>query len=70
MCGGMYCLRRECPDELKEVISSLIFASSRCGEFPEVQKIREVFTLRFGQEFAARAVELRNGCGVNPRVKC
>lgn len=62
-------LRRECPDELKEAISSLIFASSRCGEFPELQEIRAIFVSRFGREFAACSVELRNNCGVNPKVE-
>ncbi|GMH20671.1 hypothetical protein Nepgr_022512 [Nepenthes gracilis] len=28
----------DCPDELKEAISSLIFASSRIGDFPELQR--------------------------------
>ncbi|CAI0451089.1 unnamed protein product [Linum tenue] len=59
---------QECPDELKETISSLIFASSRCAEFPELQEIRGIFQLRFGKEFIARAIELRNNCGVNPKV--
>ncbi|KAF9663968.1 hypothetical protein SADUNF_Sadunf17G0107200 [Salix dunnii] len=59
---------KECPDELKEAISSLIFASSRCGEFPELQEIRGIFTSRFGKEFAARAVELRSNCGVNSYI--
>ncbi|XP_010265173.1 PREDICTED: uncharacterized protein LOC104602986 isoform X2 [Nelumbo nucifera] len=59
---------KECPDELKEAISSLIFAASRCGEFPELQEIRAVFTSRFGKEFAARAVELRNSCEVNLKM--
>lgn len=63
-------LHRECPEELKEAISSLIFASSRCGEFPELQKIRGIFVSRFGREFAAHAIELRNNSGVNPKVKC
>lgn len=27
--------------------------------------MRAVFTARFGKEFAARAIELRNNCGVN-----
>ncbi|CAI0451093.1 unnamed protein product [Linum tenue] len=58
---------KECPDELKETISSLIFASSRCAEFPELQEIRGIFQLRFGKEFIARAIELRNNCGVNPK---
>lgn len=59
---------RECPVELKEAISSMIYASSRCGEFPELLEIRNVLTSRFGKEFAARAIELRNDCGVNPKV--
>ena len=64
----LLCISRECPEELKEAASSLIYAASRCGEFPELQKIREVLTSRFGREFAARAVELRNTCGVNSKV--
>ncbi|KAM7520244.1 hypothetical protein LguiB_019206 [Lonicera macranthoides] len=76
---GSYCLLltdsveliqncRKCPDQLKETISSLIFAASRCGEFPELQKIRENLASQFGNEFAACAVELRNNCGVNPMM--
>nr|XP_009770598.1 PREDICTED: uncharacterized protein LOC104221270 isoform X2 [Nicotiana sylvestris] len=57
-----------CPEELKEAISSLIYAASRCGEFPELQELRVIFTSRFGKEFTARAVELRNNCGVNPKM--
>ncbi|KAL1568459.1 hypothetical protein AAHA92_00074 [Salvia divinorum] len=57
-----------CPEELLEAVSTLIFASTRCGDFPELQELRAIFTLRFGREFAARAVELRNNCGVNPKV--
>ncbi|KAK9276148.1 hypothetical protein L1049_005679 [Liquidambar formosana] len=59
---------RICPDELKEAISSLLFAASRCGEFPELQEIRSVFTYHYGKEFAACAIELRNDCGVSPKM--
>ncbi|GFY86795.1 regulator of Vps4 activity in the MVB pathway protein [Actinidia rufa] len=45
---------RECPDELNEAISSLNFASSRCGELPELQEIKGIFTSRYGKEFVAR----------------
>ena len=62
------CSNRDCPDELKEATSSLIFASSRCGELPESQKMREIFTSKFGQEFAVNAVELHRNNGVNPKV--
>ncbi|TYG85486.1 hypothetical protein ES288_A13G058100v1 [Gossypium darwinii] len=59
---------RVCPHELKEAISGLLFASSRCGEFPELLEIRAVFTSHYGKEFAARAIELRNNCGVNAKI--
>lgn len=59
---------RECPEELKEAISGLIFASSRCGDFPELIEIRSVITSRFGKEFTARAIELRNNCAVGPMI--
>ncbi|XP_052195725.1 uncharacterized protein LOC127803504 isoform X2 [Diospyros lotus] len=59
---------RECPEELKEAMSSLIFASSRCGELPEIKEMRGIFASKYGSEFVARAVELRNNCGVNPKM--
>ena len=65
----MCILFRECPNELNEAVSSLLFAASRCGEMPELQKIRRMFTSRFGKEFATRAVELCTNCGVNPKVE-
>ncbi|KAL1566589.1 IST1-like protein [Salvia divinorum] len=59
---------RECPDEVKEAVSSLIFAASRTGEFPELQEIRRIFTSKYGKDFAYSAVELRNGCRVYPKL--
>ncbi|KAI9169270.1 hypothetical protein LWI28_009818 [Acer negundo] len=57
-----------CPEELKEAISSLLYAASRCGEFPELQEIRALFTSRYGKEFVGRAIELRNNCGVSLKM--
>ncbi|XP_015895592.3 uncharacterized protein LOC107429426 [Ziziphus jujuba] len=59
---------RECPLELEEAISGIIYASSRCGDFPELHEIRGVFASRYGKEFAARAVELRSNCRVNHKM--
>ncbi|XP_057809580.1 uncharacterized protein LOC131023935 isoform X1 [Salvia miltiorrhiza] len=59
---------RECPDEVKEAVSSLIFAASRSGEFPELQEIRRIFTSKYGKDFAYKAVELRNECRVYPKL--
>ncbi|XP_047342477.1 uncharacterized protein LOC124945978 [Impatiens glandulifera] len=60
--------QRECPEELNEAVSCLLFAASRCGEFPELQEIRSIFTHGYGKEFAARAIELRNNCSVNRQM--
>ncbi|KAK2635832.1 hypothetical protein Ddye_030624 [Dipteronia dyeriana] len=57
-----------CPEELREAISSLLYAASRCGEFPELQEIRALFTSRYGKEFVGRAIELRNNCGVSLKM--
>lgn len=62
-------VHRECPDELKEAISSLIFAASKCGELQDLQKISGMFAKRFGKEFAINAVDLCNNCGVCPKVE-
>ncbi|KAI3796177.1 hypothetical protein L1987_38842 [Smallanthus sonchifolius] len=59
---------RDCPEELKEAVSSLLFAAPRCGEFPELQEIRTILTARYGKEFAYGAIELRNNCGVNMKM--
>ncbi|XP_039146160.1 uncharacterized protein LOC120283527 [Dioscorea cayenensis subsp. rotundata] len=58
----------ECPDELIDAISSLIFAASRSGELPELQDIRRKFAVKFGREFASAAVDLRSNCRVNPMM--
>ncbi|KAI3731619.1 hypothetical protein L1987_62808 [Smallanthus sonchifolius] len=57
-----------CPDELKEAVSSLLYAAPRCGEFPELQEVREILTSRYGKEFANGAMELRSNCRVNTRM--
>ncbi|RRT54590.1 hypothetical protein BHE74_00015656 [Ensete ventricosum] len=40
------CRPRECPEELREAISSLVFAASRCAELPELDKARDIFSSR------------------------
>ncbi|GAU27170.1 hypothetical protein TSUD_104800 [Trifolium subterraneum] len=59
---------RECPNDLKEAISSLIFASARCGDIPELFVIRKLFGKRYGEKFATSAVELFPGNLVNKQL--
>ena len=49
-------------------MSSVVFAASRCEDFPELEEIKSVLSSRFGREFAARAVELRINNTVNHSV--
>lgn len=59
---------KDCPDELKEAISSLIFASVRIGEFPELQHIRDFFSSKFGKEYVSQAIEFPRFLGVNDKM--
>ncbi|XP_075110389.1 uncharacterized protein LOC107804723 [Nicotiana tabacum] len=44
-CGKvMLKLRRKCPKECREVVSSLIFAAARLADVPELRQLRSVFT--------------------------
>lgn len=46
-------------------MSSLIFASARFGDLPELLEIRKLFQDRYGQRFAKVALELLPGNLVN-----
>ncbi|XP_058773888.1 uncharacterized protein LOC131648119 [Vicia villosa] len=59
---------KECPDDIKVAISSLIFASARCGNIPELSVIRKIFGKRYGEKFAKAAVELYPGNLVNKQL--
>jgi len=56
---------RNCPVDLKEAISSVIFASPRCLDIPELVDVKKHFMAKYGKEFVSAAVELRPECGVN-----
>lgn len=59
---------RNCPIDLKEAVSSVVFASPRCADIPELVDIRKHFTAKYGKDFISAAVELRPDCGVNRTV--
>lgn len=60
--------QKNCPIDLREAISSLIFAAPRCADIPELIEIRNLFGSKYGKEFVAAAAELRPDCGVNRTV--
>ncbi|XP_039044578.1 uncharacterized protein LOC120184086 [Hibiscus syriacus] len=59
---------KDCPNDINEAVSSLIFASARCAELPELTAIRKLFGERYGHRFATSAVELLPGNLVNREV--
>ncbi|CAL0332381.1 unnamed protein product [Lupinus luteus] len=42
------CKQRDCPDECKEAIPSLIYAAARISDLPELRELRKLFTEKFG----------------------
>lgn len=55
---------RTCPIDLKEAITSVVFAAPRCADIPELLDIKKHFTAKYGKEFITAALELRPDCGV------
>ncbi|KAM1187857.1 hypothetical protein ACFX2J_023735 [Malus domestica] len=60
--------RKDCPNDINEAVSSLIYASARCGDLPELRRIRKLFGERYGQKFKMSALELLPGNLVNREV--
>ncbi|XP_004235713.1 vacuolar protein sorting-associated protein IST1 [Solanum lycopersicum] len=40
--------QRECPEECREAVASLIFAAARFADVPELRELRSLFTERYG----------------------
>lgn len=59
----------EVSNDVREAVSSLIYAASRCGDVPELHNMRNMFKQRFGEEFESTCVELRPGNNVYPQIK-
>ncbi|CAD5190716.1 unnamed protein product [Musa acuminata subsp. malaccensis] len=57
--------QKNCPIDLKEAISSVIFASPRCADIPELMDIRKQFQAKYGKDFVTAAIEVRPECGVS-----
>lgn len=60
--------QRECPMDLKESITSLIFAAPICSDLPELLQVQNLFCAKYGKQFVAAATELQPDCGVNRMI--
>lgn len=43
-----YVIYRECPEECREAVSSLMFAAARFADLPELRDLRSLFAERYG----------------------
>ncbi|KAK9055610.1 hypothetical protein SSX86_026695 [Deinandra increscens subsp. villosa] len=57
--------QKTCPIDLKEAVTSVIFAAPRCSDISELVDIRKQFTAKYGKEFVSAAIELHPDCGVS-----
>ncbi|XP_062110116.1 uncharacterized protein LOC133821947 [Humulus lupulus] len=60
--------QRECPIELQEAISSIIFAAPRCSDVPDLLHIKNLFNTKYGKTFVSSVSELRPDSGVNRTI--
>lgn len=59
---------RDLSDGINEAVSTLVFASARFGDLPELRTLRLLFVERYGQPFVSMALHLLPGNRVNPQV--
>ncbi|KAG7583848.1 Vacuolar protein sorting-associated protein Ist1 [Arabidopsis suecica] len=59
---------RDLPDGINEAVSTLVFASARCGDLPELRALRILFDDRYGKHFVDTALNLLPCNRVNPQV--
>lgn len=55
---------RNCSTDLKDAIASIIFASGKCRDIPELQNVCKCFEAKYGRKFVTSASELHPNCGV------
>lgn len=60
--------QKECPLELKEAVATIIFASPRCSDLPDLLTVRNLFTTKYGKDFISAASELRPDTSVNRTI--
>ncbi|CAA7402869.1 unnamed protein product [Spirodela intermedia] len=60
--------QKRCPIDLKEAISSIIYASPRCADIPELLDVRKLFSAKYGKDFTGAAIEVRPDSGVNSLI--
>ncbi|CAO2830002.1 unnamed protein product [Amaranthus hypochondriacus] len=60
--------QRNCPSELQEAITSIIFAASRCSDIPDLLQVKNLFAAKYGKDFISAVSELRPDTSVNRTI--
>ncbi|KAJ7571320.1 hypothetical protein O6H91_01G159300 [Diphasiastrum complanatum] len=60
--------QKSCPTDLQEAVSSLLFAGPRCAKLPELLKVREVFSAKYGKDFVTAAIEPNKNSAVSKQI--
>ncbi|KAH6775340.1 Ist1p [Perilla frutescens var. hirtella] len=59
---------RDCPNDINEAVSTLIFSSARFGELPELLSVRKLFGERYNKKLVTNALELLPGNHVSNQI--
>ncbi|KAG7962226.1 hypothetical protein I3843_09G055300 [Carya illinoinensis] len=60
---------KDCPNDVKEAVSTLVFAAAWFGDLPELQIIRKLFGERYGHIFTKPSVDMCPGSLVNQEIR-
>ncbi|KAF6174234.1 hypothetical protein GIB67_033766 [Kingdonia uniflora] len=60
--------RKDCPNDVNEAVSSLLYASGICGDLPELSKLCKRFKEHYGETFTKTAINLLPGNLVNNQL--
>lgn len=51
--NGIFFSYRECPEECREIVASLMYAAARFSDLPELRDLRDIFQQKYGTCFEA-----------------
>ena len=59
-----------CPNDLKEAVASVLYASQRLTDVGELSDIVKHFSAKYGKDFVSAAIGLQPDSGVSRLVSC
>lgn len=64
----LHVFSRDCPNEVNEAVSTLVFSAAWLGNLPELQTIRKLFGEDYGHIFTKPSADLYPGSLVNQEL--